>query len=212
MKRGKGWGEDPLGTAYDRSRRVKRDKGGRRVVPEEWTEKLRERAGDKGVIHMTAFGARDRYSRKVMRLVAAQGELDARAKAIVEAGGAELKIVIAEDKELQKAYWNALREGVKLGDRTCLELYTRILKLADQEKTVVVTILHQLGMQSMEDLERMVRTHKDMEGVTPEQRASACADYLELYLNANPGERLMFVRRFGGEVPVTSDSYAQVVK
>ena len=58
----------------------------------------------------------------------------------------------------------------------------------------------------------MVETHKDHASVTPEQRAAICADYLELYVNANPGERVAFVRRLGGDVVQRSDSVAQVLE
>lgn len=146
--------------------------------------------------HVRPYGARDKFSRGVMSLVAQAGD--------------EVKARIATDGELAEYYWAALRQGVKLGDSTCLQMYTKILKLVDEEKQVVVTVLHQLGMSSMEELERMVETHKESAEVTPEQRAAVCADYLELYLNAHPSERSSFVRRFGGEVPVRSDSFAVV--
>lgn len=157
---------------------------------------LLARALDKSEKHVRPFGARDKFSRGVMALVAHAGE--------------EVKKRIAEDSELANFYWAALRNGVKLGDTTCLQLYTKILKLVDEEKQVVVTVLHQLGMSSMDELERMVETHRESADVTPEHRAAVCADYLELYLNAHPVERQTFVRRLGGEVVVRSDSFATV--
>lgn len=157
---------------------------------------LLARALDKSEKHVRPFGARDKFSRGVMALVAHAGD--------------EVKKRIAEDSELANFYWAALRNGVKLGDTTCLQLYTKILKLVDEEKQVVVTVLHQLGMSSMDELERMVETHRESADVTPEHRAAVCADYLELYLNAHPVERQAFVRRLGGEVVVRSDSFATV--
>lgn len=157
---------------------------------------LLARALDKSEKHVRPFGARDKFSRGVMALVAHAGD--------------EVKKRIAEDSELANFYWAALRNGVKLGDTTCLQLYTKILKLVDEEKQVVVTVLHQLGMSSMDELERMVETHRESADVTPEHRAAVCADYLELYLNAHPVERQSFVRRLGGEVVVRSDSFATV--
>lgn len=157
---------------------------------------LLARALDKSEKHVRPFGARDKFSRGVMALVAHAGD--------------EVKKRIAEDSELANFYWAALRNGVKLGDTTCLQLYTKILKLVDEEKQVVVTVLHQLGMSSMDELERMVETHRESADVTPEHRAAVCADYLELYLNAHPVERQAFVRRLGGEVVVRSDSFARV--
>lgn len=158
---------------------------------------LLARALDKTESHARPFGARDKFSRGVMALVATARD--------------DIKMAIAEDKELQGWFWAALRNGVKLGDSTCVRLYSDILKLVDQEKQVVVTVLHQLGMSSMEELERMVETHRESEQVSPEHRAAVCGDYLELYLNAHPAERSAFVRRLGGEVPVRSDSFATVV-
>lgn len=157
---------------------------------------LMARALDTSVKHDRPFGARDGFSRGVMAMVAAAGD--------------EVKARIASDPEMAEWYWAALRQGVKLGDSTSLQLYTKILKLVDEEKQVVVTVLHQLGMSSMEELERLVEVHREGADVTPEQRAAVCADYLELYLNAHPVERRAIVRRLGGEVAVRSDSYATV--
>ena len=157
---------------------------------------LLARALDKSESHVRPFGARDKFSRGVMALVAHAGD--------------EVKKRIAEDRDLANFYWAALRNGVRLGDTTCLQLYTKILKLVDEEKQVVVTVLHQLGMSSMEELERLVEVHREGAEVTPEQRAAVCADYLELYLNAHPVERSAVIRRLGGEVVVRSDSYAVV--
>ena len=158
---------------------------------------LLARAMDRKVKHVRPFGARDAFSRGVMALVATAGD--------------EVKKKIAEDREMADFYWNALRRGVQLGDSTSMQLYTKILKLVDEEKQVVVHVLHQLGMSSMDELQRMVETHRDHANVTPEQRAAVCADYLEMYVNANPAERGAFVRRLGGEVVQRSDSAVEVL-
>ena len=140
--------------------------------------------------------ARDQYSRNVMKLVARTGDF--------------IREKLAQDQETALAYWKALQQGVRAGDRTAMHLYSKVLKLVDEEKTVVVTVLHQLGMSSMEELERLVQTHKDVGSTTPEQKFSVVMDYAELFLNANPEYRVQAVRRLGGEVAVTSGSYAVV--
>lgn len=159
---------------------------------------LLARSRDKGIKHDRPFGARDKFSRGVMALVAQAGD--------------EVKARIAADAELAEWYWQALRTGVKLGDSTSIQLYTKILKLVDEEKQVVVMVLQQLGMSSMEELERLVETHKDHAGITPEQRFAVVMDYAEKYVNANPLEREAAVRRLGGEVVRTSDSYAEEIR
>jgi len=158
---------------------------------------LEARSQDKRIRHVRPFGARDKFSRGVMALVAQAGD--------------EVKARIAADKELAGWYWSALRKGVQLGDSTSLQLYTKILKLVDEEKQVVVMVLQQLGMSNMEELERLVETHRDHAGVTPEQRASICMDFVEMWVNANPGDRGAFVRRLGGEMVQRSDSMAEVL-
>lgn len=171
--------------------------GGERLEGAAKVRALREAAADRGRKYVKPYGARDGFSRAVMGLVATQRD--------------NVKALIAEDVEMANDFWQALRHGVKLGDKTCLELYAKILKLVDEERQVVVMVLQQLGMSSMEELERMVEVHKDHANITPEQRAAVCGDYLEMYLNAHPVERSAFIRRFGGEVVVRSDSFAEVV-
>lgn len=157
---------------------------------------LARRAKDRTVKWRTPTGSRDRFARNVMALVSTTGD--------------KIKAWIAQDEELARDYYEALKEGVRQRDRTMVRLYSEVMKLVGEERSVVVTVLHQLGVPTMDELERMVQTHKDAEGVTSEQRAAICADYLELYLNTNPQERAAYVRRFGGEVPLRSDSYAVV--
>lgn len=157
---------------------------------------LLERAREKAKKWRTPVGARDKFSRNVMELVAVSGDT--------------LKAMLASDEELMLDYFNALKQGAKVGDRTAMNILNRLFKTGMEEQAVVVTVLHQLGLSSMEELERLVQSHKDVEGVTPEQRAAVCMEYMELYLNANPGERAAAVRRLGGEVVVRSDSYAVV--
>lgn len=145
--------------------------------------------------HVAPYGARDKFSRGVQALVARTGD--------------DIRSALA-DPETVKDYLDALRAGLKARDRTCIINYGKVMKLVDAERTVIVEVLHQLGMDSVEELERVVGRHKDAARISPEQRAAVCGDYLELYLNAHPEERQAFVRRLGGEVPVTSASYAIV--
>jgi len=158
---------------------------------------LLARAMDKGIKHTRPFGARDAFSRGVMALVAVKGE--------------GLLRRVAEDQEMADWWMAALRKGVQLGDATCMSLYGKLMKLAGEEQKEVHHFLHSIGMQSVDEVRAMAETFRDHADVTPEQRAAVCADYLEMYVNANPVEREAFVRRLGGEVVQRSDSYVEVL-
>jgi len=158
---------------------------------------LLARSMDRKIKHTRPFGARDAFSRGVMALVATQGE--------------SLLRRVADDQEMADGWLAALKKGVLLGDSTCMALYGKIMKLAGEEQKEVHHFLHSIGMNSVDEVKQMAETFRDHAGVTPEQRAAVCADYLEMYVNAHPVEREAFVRRLGGEVVQRSDSYGEVL-
>lgn len=158
---------------------------------------LLARSMDRKVKHVRPFGARDAFSRGVMALVAVQGE--------------SLLKRVADDKEMADGWLAALKKGVLMGDTTCMALYGKIMKLAGEEQKEVHHFLHSIGMNSVDEVRAMAETFRDHADVTPEQRAAVCADYLEMYVNANPAERAAFVRRLGGEVVQRSDSFVEVL-
>lgn len=159
---------------------------------------LMARALDKGVKHTRAFGSRDKFARGVMAIVALAGD--------------DVKRMIAEDDEMKGWFWEALRNGVRLGDSTCVRLYSDILKLVDAEKQVVVMVLQQLGMSSMDELQALVESGKDHENVSAEHRFAIVMDFAEKYVDANPGSREGAVHRLGGVMVRRSDSMAEVVR
>jgi hypothetical protein len=131
---------------------------------------------------------------------------------LVERTGGEIQAGLCDPKTV-RSYMETIKRGVKpaVASKTALIIYTKILKLAQEQRHVMVEVLHSFGLSSTDELERMVRQHKDAKAVTPEQRAAICEDYLEIFYNANPSRRAAGVRKLGGEVPVDSDSYAVVV-
>lgn len=160
-----------------------------------WLRIRAEQSERAGVAMPQPYGARSEFSRNVMRLVADTGD-------DIRAG--------LSDPEVVNDYIAALRDGVKAGSDFAVREYGKVMKLVDAERTVVVEVLHQLGMSSMEELERMVSVHKNASATTPEQKFAVCMDFVDLFLNAHPEKRALAVKRLGGEVVVTSDSYAVV--
>lgn len=160
-----------------------------------WLRIRADQSEKAGVAMNQPYGARSEFSRNVMRLVADTGD--------------DIRAGLA-DPETVNDYLAALRDGVKAKSEFAIREYGKIMKLVDAERTVVVEVLHQLGMTSMEELERMVSVHKNASATTPEQKFAVCMDFVDLFLNAHPEKRAMAVKRLGGEVVVTSDSYAVV--
>lgn len=143
------------------------------------------------------YGARDAFARQVQLLVA-----DNRNKMLAE----------FNSPENVKAYLDAVTEGAKRKDRTCIRMLHEIYDLAGVKNAMVMEFLARVGLSTLEEVEGKIARIKDAQTMDARQRATACVEYLEKFLNANPSERGMFVRRLGGEVPVTSDSYATVVE
>lgn len=160
-----------------------------------WLRIRAEMSERNGVAMPQPYGARSEFSRNLMRLVADTGD--------------DIRAGLA-DPEAVNDYIAAIRDGVKAGSEFAIREYGKIMKLVDAERTVVVEVLHQLGMSSMEELERMVSVHKNASATTPEQKFAVCMDFVDLFLNAHPEKRAMAVKRLGGEVVVTSDSFAVV--
>ena len=148
------------------------------------------------VEHVRPYGARDGFSRQVQALVAAHKEA-----------------VVADltQPENTRAWLETLMAGVRAKDRTCVNLYAKVTGLAEVQDALVQEFLARVGAATLDAVEEKLQRIQDAATLSAEQRAAACADYLELFLNKYPEQRQQIVRRLGGQVEVRSDSYARVV-
>ena len=128
-------------------------------------------------------------------------EFTARVRALVEGAGERVREEFAEPDTVA-LYCKAIRAGIVARDRTALNLYAQIMKLVGEERRITVEFIHSLGARSEKELRDYVEAAKSVEGAGPHEGAARCVDYLEAYLNLNPGQRESVVRRLGGLVPV----------
>lgn len=147
-------------------------------------------------VHTRPYGARDAFARAVHGLVAAHKEA-----------------VVADltTPENTRAWLETLMAGVRAKDRTCVNLYAKVTGLAEVQDALVAEFLARVGAATLDHVEEKLQRIQDAATLTAEQRAAACAEYLELFLNKYPEQRQQIVRRLGGMVEVRSDSFARVV-
>lgn len=123
-------------------------------------------------------------------------------KKVSEAG--DLVRSILADGETPAEVARVIVRGAKRGDRSCLNHYTRLMKLAGEERKLTIEFLHSYGVRTEDELRRMVdtvRSAEDSNVVDGIERATA---YLEAALRLEPHQRDLVVRRLGGLVPVPS--------
>ena len=107
------------------------------------------------------------------------------------------------DEDTVKDYVRTIKLGIRdPKNKTCLNLYSQVMKLVGEERRVVVEFVNRLGARSEDELRRYVETAKSVEGVGPHDGAERCVAYLEAYFNAFPEQRGAAVKRLGGYVPV----------
>ena len=145
--------------------------------------------------HTVPYGARDQFARQVQALVA-----DNKNAMLAE----------LNKPEVVRSYLEAIEAGAKRKDRTCIRMLHEIYDLAGVKNGLVMAFLARVGAESLEEVEVKVNRVKDAQAMDPHQRAAACADYLDKYFSRHPEMKSQVVRRFGVELPVTSDSFAVV--
>lgn len=64
---------------------------------------------------------------------------------------------------------NAIVTGVAERDRTCLNLFAKAMRIAGEETNVAVMLLTRHGLESENQLERVLRTAREAEGVDEAQ-------------------------------------------
>ena len=141
------------------------------------------------------YGARDAFARTVQFLVA------------------DNKNAMLEElnrPENVRAYLDAVTEGARRKDRTCIRMLHEIYDLAGMKQNMVMEFLARVGMATLEDAENKLQRVKDAQTMDAHQRAAACADYMGKYFDAHPERKGQILRRFGVEVPMSEGSYAVV--
>jgi hypothetical protein len=141
------------------------------------------------------YGARDAFARQVQLLVA---------------DNKNAMLAAFNSPENVKSYVDAVTEGARRKDRTCIRMLHEIYDIAGVKNSMVMEFLARVGLASLEEVETRVMRVKDAQTMDAHQRAAACADYLSKYFDRHPENKAATVRRFGVELPVTSDSYAVV--
>lgn len=128
----------------------------------------------------------------------------AKAKAMMELAGAEIKADLAADKEYQKEFLSTLKEGASRAvmDRTCIGVMARLYELAGEERKLTVELIHRLGAKSEDELRGYVEAAKSVEGASLHDSAERCVAFLEMYFQQNPNMRGPAVKRLGGYVAV----------
>lgn len=145
--------------------------------------------------HTVAYGARREFVKSVHRLVA------------------DNKAAILEElttPQVRRDFLDAIKEGAKRKDRTCIRMLAEIYELGGARQSLVAEFLARVGMATLDEIERVVDRHRGAQGMDAHQRANACVDYLVRYFDRYPERRGGLVRRFGVEVPVSSADYAVV--
>lgn len=143
--------------------------------------------------HSRPMAGRDSFSRMALSLV--------------EAAGDEIRVKLAAP-EMVSDFVTAIHSGLKVRDRTCLNLYPRLLKMVDDEKKLIVEVWANLGVRDAEEARAKIAMAQSVEGMGPHDGADRCVEYLGAYLSAFPKQRDSVVRRLGGVTEVTSADYS----
>ena len=117
-------------------------------------------------------------------------------------GGDLIRQSFGEDAGFIERFIATLKQGALDRDRTCVNTVARIYKLTDQENKLTVEFIHSLGVESEDQLRRMVEAVKAAEGADVLDGVERAAAYLEAALTIHPEHRQAVVLRLGGVVPV----------
>lgn len=90
-------------------------------------------------------------------------------QALAAFAGEPLEYVREQFKPHLPTYINAIVNGVAERDRTCLHLFAKAMKLAGEETNVAVMLLTRHGLESENQLERMLSRAREAEGVDEAQ-------------------------------------------
>lgn len=140
--------------------------------------------------HERPLGGRDAFSRMAL--------------ALVEQAGDEIRTQLAAPGVVSD-FVTAIHSGLKVRDRTCLNLYPKLLKMVDAEQRLVFEVWNMLGVKDAGEARAKIEMARSVEGMGPHDGADRCVAYLEAYLGAFPDKRSAIVRRLGGLVSVMSD-------
>lgn len=143
--------------------------------------------------HVRPMAARDKFSRTAMTLV------QVAADALKEG---------CADPEFVREYIASLRSGVRERDRTCMNIYPRLIGLLGENQRLVIEIWSNLGVKDEHEARQKIAMAQSVEGASPHDGAQTCVGYLESYLAMYPAQRTAIVQRLGGMVAASSADYA----
>jgi hypothetical protein len=92
-----------------------------------------------------------------------------------------------------KTWKEALMTGVKVRDRTCMNLFAEMLKLVDRERDLVLVFVRALGYDKPEQLAEIVDSMRRAESMDEESLAAQSQRFLTDYLARN-GKRLVILK------------------
>ncbi len=128
-------------------------------------------------------------------------ELASESRLLLERGRAQFAKAVGEDEE----FIGKLVQDMKLraldGDDVALRLVAKVLETAQDASQAVSALLKSHGLQSEEELRRIVVEAKSAEGLTEHEAFQRVLGWGADYLNKNPDRREAAVRRWGGEIP-----------
>jgi len=133
------------------------------------------------------FGARNQFTARVRELVDAAGDQTAEELAA---------------PENVKRWVSSLMKGVDVRDRTCMNLYAKVLRMVDNGEELLANVLRRLGEADEAKAAAYIAAAKSVEGAGPHEAAERCEAYLEAYYSMNEERRPAGIRRLGGYVPV----------
>ena len=163
--------------------------------------------------HTVAYGARNAFKQDVRTLLSGVSK-DGYSRGVQElvAQAKEYMTEAIYQPENVQLYLDAITEGARKKDKTCVRMLHEIYDLAEMKNRLVMEFLARVGMQSLDEVEAKFDRVKNAQEMDAHQRAGACAEYLTKYFDRHPGERAAVMRRMGVEVPLTSESFAVVAE
>ena len=131
----------------------------------------------------------------------ARKEFSAAVRELVQQAGDEARGELARPENVA-AYVTSLMDGVRVRDRTCMNLYAQTMKHVGEERRITVEFIHSLGARSEDELKRYVEAAKSVEGANPRDGAVRCAEFLRSYFDVNPQDRDQLAKLMGLYAPV----------
>lgn len=107
----------------------------------------------------------------------------------------EKLLELISTEEFEDLFVDAFKTRLKDHERDAVRLYAEAHKLVGAEQQTVVLIAQRYGLESEEELERVINRVKEADAMTDEQRFAKTCEFMRTYLNIHP-EKKDEARRF----------------